>query len=41
MLLIFEIKRMIKGKDWIGLVVGMVVMILAAIINSIVVQPMF
>lgn len=41
MLLTFEIKRMIKGKDWIGMVVGMVVMILAAIINSIVVQPMF
>ena len=41
MLLHFEIKRMIEGKEWLGMVLGMVVMIVAAIINSIVVQPMF
>ncbi len=32
---------MLRGKDWLGLMVGMLVMIAAAIINSIVVQPMF
>ena len=41
MLFSFEIKRVIRGKDWIGLLLGMIVMILAAIINSIVVQPMY
>ena len=41
MLFMFEIKRMIRGKDWIGMIIGMIVMIIAAIINSIVVQPMF
>ncbi len=41
MLFKFEVKRMLRGKDWLGLIVGMLVMITAAIINSIVVQPMF
>ena len=37
----FEVKRMLRGKDWLGMIMGMLVMILAAIINSIVVQPIF
>lgn len=37
----FEMKRMLRGKDWIGMILGMIVMIIAAIINSVVVQPMF
>lgn len=41
MLLRFETKRMIEGKDWLGMLVGMIVMIIAAVINSVVVQPMY
>lgn len=41
MLFKFEVKRILRGKDWLGMCAGMLVMIIAAIINSIVVQPMF